>query len=53
MKKDHPVQDLLRPLDAVRLRVLRMVTPWATPVIRRRDLRVVLAGSATVPMMCV
>ena len=40
MKRDDPVQQVLRPLDAMRLRVLRLLTPWATPVIRRRELRV-------------
>ena len=48
MKKEHSVSDLLRPLDLIRLWLLRLITPWAIPVIRRRDLRVVLFGCAMV-----
>ena len=48
MKRDHLAIQLLRPLDLIRLKLLKLITPWAIPVIRRRELRVALFGSATV-----
>jgi len=48
MRKQNLATQLLRPLDLVRLRIFKAITPWAIPVIRRRDLRVALFGSATV-----
>jgi hypothetical protein len=41
---------LLAPLDQLRLRVLRGFGPGAIPFVRRRDLRVTLAGIVTVAL---
>ena len=48
MRRENLPSQVLRPLDVIRLRFLKLITPWAIPVIRRRDLRVAMFGSAMV-----
>ena len=48
MRKENLAIQLLRPADLIRQKVIKMIMPWAIPIIRQRDLRIALFGSAII-----